>query len=321
MKQLILSTALAGLVFCSATAGAFAEGNKVVIGEPPWPGAKMIAHLIQYVITEKLGGQAELVPGTNPIIFEAMDGGSIDVHPDVFSPSIQYLIEEYATKRGTVTLGNGSYEGSSGFCVQNFMAAEHNINSIFDLATPEAQKLFDFDGDGKGEVWIGAPGWNSTNKNEVKIRDYGIGNFLQPLKEDETFFYSKLADATKSKKGMVFYCYSPHYIFHIYDLKMLEEPAYDEAKYTMVQPNESPDWFTKSSITTGDPQLVSRVAYAKSLEKRVPEIAKFLANMDLDTDMVTEWSHSLIVEKQDPKEVIAKWATSNEKIIDRWLGL
>lgn len=281
----------------------------------------MIAHLIQHVIIEKLGGQAELVTGTNPIIFEAMDGGSIDVHPDVFSPSIQYLVDEYVTKRGTVLQGKGSYEGNSGFCVQDFVTTEHNIRSIFDLATPEAEALFDSDGDGKGEVWIGAPGWNSTNKNEVKIRDYGVANFLQPIKEDETFFYNKLADATKNKKGMVFYCYAPHYVFHLYSLNMLEEPAYDSAKYIMVQPNEDPEWFTKSSVTTGDPKLTSRVAYAKSLETRVPEIARFLANMDLDTEMVTNWSHGLIVEKRDPKEVIAEWVSANEQTVDRWLGL
>lgn len=320
MKKPILSVALAAVVFSGATSGVLAEGTRVVIGEPPWPGAKMIAHLIHHVITEKLGGQAELVPGTNPIIFEAMDGGSIDVHPDVFSPSLQHLIEEYVEKKGTVALSDGSYEGSSGFCMKTAAAQEHGVKSIFDLATPAAQELFDSNGDGMGEIWIGAPGWNSTNKNEVKVRDYGINDFLQSVKQDETLFYNQLAHDTAGHE-FVFYCYTPHYVFHLYDLTMLEEPPYDASKYKVIQPGDDPDWFGKSHVASGDPVLTSRVAYAVSLRERVPEIARFLAGIDLDTEMVTEWSHDLVIEKKDPAEVIAEWVASNQKTVDRWLGL
>ena len=60
-----------------------------MIGKPSWPGAKIITNVLKVVIEEKLGGEAELVPGTNPVIFAAMDGdrGDIDVHPDVWLPT------------------------------------------------------------------------------------------------------------------------------------------------------------------------------------------------------------------------------------------
>jgi glycine betaine/proline transport system substrate-binding protein len=65
------------------------------------------------------------------------------------------------------------------------MATDHGINSIYDLVTPQAQELFDLNDDGKGEIWVGAPGWGSTKINEVKVRDYGISDFLEPTTEDE----------------------------------------------------------------------------------------------------------------------------------------
>ena len=70
MKRLILAACLAATTSLSA----HAASDTVMIGEPSWPGAKIIANLIKVVIEEKLGGQAELVPGTNPVIFAAVPG-------------------------------------------------------------------------------------------------------------------------------------------------------------------------------------------------------------------------------------------------------
>jgi len=43
----------------------------------------------------------------------------------------------------------------------------------------------DSDGNGKGEIWIGAPGWASANVNEVKVRDYGLQPFMEPIRADQ----------------------------------------------------------------------------------------------------------------------------------------
>ena len=60
-----------------------ARAENVNIGAPAWTGAQAIAHLIQEVVVTKMGGTAELVPGNNGAIFQAMDQGKgdIDVHP------------------------------------------------------------------------------------------------------------------------------------------------------------------------------------------------------------------------------------------------
>nr|WP_315980042.1 glycine betaine ABC transporter substrate-binding protein [Aliamphritea spongicola] len=77
--------------------------------------------------------------------------GDIDVHPDVWLPNQQSFTDKYVVENGTVNLSEGSYEGVSGFCMPTYMKTEHGISSIYDLATPEAQKLFDLNNDGKGK--------------------------------------------------------------------------------------------------------------------------------------------------------------------------
>ncbi len=43
--------------------------EKVAIGVPSWTGAQAIANIIAVVVEERIGGQAELVPGNNATIF------------------------------------------------------------------------------------------------------------------------------------------------------------------------------------------------------------------------------------------------------------
>ncbi len=321
MKKSILSATLA--ISLGLTSFASHAADKVMVGEPTWPGAKIVANLVKVIIQEKLGGEAELVPGTNPVIFAAMDGGrgDIDVHPDVWLPNQKSLTDEYVDGKGSVGLSGGAYQGRTGLCVPTYMATKHNIKSIYDLATPEAQKLFDSDGDGKGELWAGASGWASTNINKVKARDYGIDTFLEVGTEDETVFYSKLKNLITKEKGVVFYCYKPHYVHALYDVTILDEPKNDPKKYTMVQPSADVDWFTKSKITTGDPIKTVRIAYSKSLESRAPDAAKLLSNIDLSSDDVSNWTYQVVIQGKNAEDVVREWVSKNGSTVDKWLGI
>lgn len=296
--------------------------DKVVVGQPSWPGAQIISHVLAEVIRNDLGGEVDFAPGDNAVIFEAMHGGrgDIDVHPDVWLPNQQSFTDEYVDGEGTVALSNGSYEGRTGFCVPTYIA-EQGVTSVFDLATPEAQELFDKDGDGDGDIWVGATGWASTNVHLVKARDYGIDSFLEPGTEDEAVFYSQLDDIIAAEEAAAFYCYAPHYVNALHDVTMLEEPEYDESQYTIVQPDEDEAWFENSSISTGDQVKTVRVAYSKSLEERAPAVAELLANVDLDADAVSQMTFEVSVNERDMAEVAAEWVAANRDQVDAWLGL
>ena len=107
----------------------------------------------------------------------------------------------------------------------------------------------------------------------------------------------------------------------LHDVTMLDEPAFDAAKYKMVQPTEDADWFAKSRISVGDAPKLVHIAYSKSLEKRAPDVARFLANIKLETDMVSAWTREVIVDKKNPADVVKAWVAANPKVVDRWLGL
>jgi glycine betaine/proline transport system substrate-binding protein len=316
MKKLLLSTALlAGMASVSAA-------EEVKIGAPAWTGAQAIAHLIAEIVETRMGGEAELVPGNNASIFQAMGQGrgDIDVHPDVWLPNQQSFTDQYVVEEGSVILSDNSYEGKQSFCVSRQFSEANNVTSIFDLARPEIAALMDSDGNGLGEIWIGAPGWASANVNEVKVRDYGLMPFMEPIRADQAVMTATVGDSIRKDMGYAFYCYSPHAIWFQHDIVRLSEPAFDAEKYIAIQPSDDPDWFKNSSVMTEDALKEVQIAYSGTLSERSPAIADLLANIALDGETVSDFAFQIEGGK-DPADVAREWVAANSDRVDSWLGL
>lgn len=316
-----LSTLLIAALALPGTGALAAE--KVNIGEPSWVGAKAIANLIKVVVEERIGGEATLVPGNNAAIFQAMDAGKgdIDVHPDVWLPNQESFTKKFVDGAGTVELSKNSYEGKQSFCVSRQFSEKHNVTSIFDLARPEIAELMDSDGNGKGEIWVGAPGWASANVNEVKVRDYGLTPFMDAVRAEQSVMQATVGDTIAKGTGYAFYCYSPHAIWVLHDIVRLEEPAHDPEKYKMLQPDADPDWFDKSYVASEDALKNVQVAYSKSLKARSPVIYEFLQNMALTAEDVSAFAYEVAGKDRDPAEVAREWIAKNSSRVDGWLGL
>jgi len=321
MRNRIIGVIGASVIALTAPMALAAE--KVNVAAPNWSSATAIAHLIKVLVDEKLGAEATLVPGTNATIYQGMDRGKgdIDVHPDVWLPNQKNFTDEYVTEKGTVVLSKNHYAGKQGFCVSKDFQIKTGITSIYDLARPDIAKMLDNDGDGKGEIWIGAPGWNSANVNEIKVRDYGLLPFMEPFRAEQTVNTNRVGDRIAKGEGVAFYCYAPEAIWFMHDIVQLDEPRHDPAKYKVVQASEDPDWLAKSKVETADAPREVQIAYSKSLETRAPTIVKLLNNIALDTDTVSQWAFEMIVKKREPEDVVREWINANQERVDGWLGL
>jgi len=317
LKKMLISTAM----FAASCGSAFAEDVK--IGVPTWTGAQAIAHVLGEVVKTRIGGTVEYVPGNNATIFQAMDQGKgdIDVHPDVWLPNQESFTKKYVDEAGTVTLSSNPYEGNQGFCVSKDFAAANNITDITDLGRPDVAALMDSDGNGKGEIWIGAPGWASANVNEVKVRDYGLSDFLEPIRAEEAVKTARIKDSIAKGEGYAFYCYTPHAVWYMFDVVMLTEPTYDPERYKMVQPSDDADWFAKSYVASKDALKQVQIAWSNSLVDRSPAIAEFFQNFALTADDVSSLAYEISAKDRDPSEVAAEWVAANSARVDAMLGL
>jgi glycine betaine/proline transport system substrate-binding protein len=315
-KSLITASLLAAM-----SVPAIAEDVK--IGVPSWTGAQAMAHLLGAVVEMRIGGTVDYVPGNNATIFQGMDQGKgdIDVHPDVWLPNQESFTKKYVDGAGSVVLNQQPYEGNQGFCVSKDFAEANNITDIADLGRPDVAALMDSDGNGKGEMWIGAPGWASANVNEVIVRDYGLLDFIEPIRAEESVKTARIKDSIAKGEGYAFYCYKPHAVWFMFDVVMLSEPTYDAAKYTMVQPSDDADWYEKSSVSTKDALKQVQIAYSKSLPDRSPAIAEFFERFSVTADDVSNFAFEISGNGRDPAEFAREWVEANPDRVDAWLGL
>ncbi|MDC0608028.1 glycine/betaine ABC transporter substrate-binding protein [Amylibacter sp.] len=315
-KSLITASLLAAM-----SVPAIAEDVK--IGVPSWTGAQAMANLLGAVVEMRIGGTVDYVPGNNATIFQGMDQGKgdIDVHPDVWLPNQESFTKKYVDGAGSVVLNQQPYEGNQGFCVSKDFAEANNITDIADLGRPDVAALMDSDGNGKGEMWIGAPGWASANVNEVKVRDYGLLDFIEPIRAEESVKTARIKDSIAKGEGYAFYCYKPHAVWFMFDVVMLSEPTYDAAKYTMVQPSDDADWYEKSSVSTKDALKQVQIAYSKSLPDRSPAIAEFFERFSVTADDVSNFAFEISGNGRDPAEFAREWVEANPDRVDAWLGL
>ena len=317
MKNHLIATALASVIAVPA----FAE--EVAIGVPTWTGAQAIAYVLGEVVETRIGGKVEYVPGNNATIFQAMDQGrgDIDVHPDVWLPNQESFTKQYVDEAGTVTLSSNPYQGNQGFCVTQDFGEANNITDIADLGRPDIAALMDSDGNGLGEMWIGAPGWASANVNEVKVRDYGLMDFIEHIRAEEAVKTARIKDSIAKGEGYAFYCYEPHAVWFMFDVQMLSEPTFDPEKYIMVQPSDDPDWFENSTVATKDALKDVQIAWSNSLVGRSPVIAEFFTNFSLEASDVSQLAYEISANGRDPAEVAAEWVNANSDRVDSWLGL
>jgi len=256
--------------------------------------------------------------GTNPIVFEAMDSGAMHVHPEVWLPNQQNLADRFVDERGSVALNPEGTPAFQGMCADRKTAETHGVTSIEDLTDPEVAALIDGDGDGMGELWIGVPGWQSTNVERIRAKSYGYDQTMELIQSDETIAYAGLDTAIKAGEPWIGFCYGPHYIFALHDLVVLDEPAHDPAKWTVTQPTDDPDWLQNSEAAVAWPPIHIHLAYATSLDQDFPEVAAMLRNVDFSTDTLSELTYALVIEGREADSHAREWIAAHEDQVLGW---
>ena len=312
--------------------------DKIVIGEQNWTGAIAIQHILGEVIKSRLDGDVSYLAGDVPVLFSAAakGDGSVDVLTDIWLPNQSAAWAKYVTG-GTRSLvpNTHPYAGEQGFYIPGYLQDKYGVKSIYDLKKPEVAKLFEPLGGGKAELLVGPAGWESTYIGQIKAKDYGFADKFESVSTEASVTYAKLASAYKAQRGVVFYAYTPDWIFSAFDLRRLEEPAFDgyaqdnkkddplykaDGCWKFISPTVDPDWLNKSQITCAFPDAKVHVLASAALQKRAPKIAEFLRNVAIDPAQLNELILKIEKEKQ-PADVAAKaWVQANSATVDQWLA-
>ena len=306
---------LVGLV-AGVLPAALALGADITIGIPNWPSVNVTAHILQVVIEDNLGLSVELQHATNPVIFEAMAKGSVDLHPEVWLPNQQSLYDKYAA-----LLVKNAHPATAvqGLCA-NAAAQRAGIRDVSDLADPARARLLDSDGDGRGELFIGAPGWASTVVERLKAAQYGYDQVLELKELDEGLADSQLTIAERRHRPWVGFCYAPHHRFVIHpDLRLLTEPPYDEGRWKVVPAEASADWRRESYVAMNWPTQSVQPVYTQALKQSHPLVAALARNLDMTREDLSGFSYEVVINRKDPADYARVWVATHRQRVANWL--
>ena len=311
---------------------------KVVIGDQGHDASSVIAHVLKVILENRFGLEVDIVLATTDDIFRAMDkrSGAIDVCPVLTMPNHHDKWTSYIApgSRQSVLVNKQPYTSVQGVFVPGYIQDEHGIRDVRDLLNPDVAKLFDSDGDGKGEYWPGAQGWRSTSVELVKARSYGYAKYFEPQLVDDVVFKAKLKARYTQKKGMLFYSWTPEWIHAVYDLRRLTEPpftgfAMENQKtnklynpngcWNMVFPNEDTEWLSKSRISCAWPTSQMYVAFATALSERLPKVGQFLQQVAFDPAEIAEWIRQIGEQQRNPADVAKEWVQKYPDLVEQWL--
>ena len=338
MLKYLRNTGLAAISLAAMAIAAEAK-TTVTIGELDWPGARAIEQVLKQVMETHLDADVATIAAAQEALYEALDKGdnSVDIVADMWTDHLPQQMKNYVLPGGreTIILNATPYLGTEGIFVPAYVTEEHGVTKLEDLAKPEVAKLFDSDGNGKGEMWAGAVGWESTNHTEVRGKTYGFDKTMEYTTVEQAVFLAQLKDAIDNKKPIAFYYWTPEWIHAAYKLTKLEEPEFNgyaaesakgserynpEGCYKFYQPSERNDWLEASSISCGQPPTRVNIAHSKALAERAPQISQFLKQVTLDGDTVNQWILAMEVDKKPVEEVASEWIAANKDTVEGvWL--
>jgi glycine betaine/proline transport system substrate-binding protein len=312
---------------------------KVMIAEQAYDASRAIAHVLKEILESRFGLDVGIVPSTMDTIFRAMDkgDGAIDVLPELTIPN---HADKWATyiapdSRASVLVNTQPYTSVQGLFVPGYIQDDHDVRDVQDLLNPETAKLFDSDGDGKGEFWPGAQGWGATSVELVKAHSYGYAKYFEPQLMDDVVFKAKLKAHYAEKKGILFYSWTPEWIHTAYDLRRLAEPPFTgfamasqksnelynpNGCWHMVFPSQDKEWLRKSRITCAWPTSHMYVAFAKALSVRLPKVGQFLQQVAFDPAEIAEWIRQIGEQQRNPADVAKEWVRKYPDQVEQWLA-
>ncbi len=296
-----------------------AKATPVVIGVPSWASAKVTANVVDQLLREEFGLETELREQGTLGILAGIDKGDVHVHPEIWLPNLEQAVERYAYDNGTLALSVNSGTAAQNICTTKATQEQTGLVNVSDLADPEMAAKFDTNADGLGEIWIGAPTWSSTDIERVRAKSYGYDKTMSLLTMEEDVAMAAVDVAASLGKPIVFYCYSPHHVFRLHDIRILKEPDYDPEKWNIVAPADDPNWLEHSMAGTSWEPSSFRIGYAKELETSMPKAAGLLKQLSFAPIDSIDMSYKVLVDGIPPEEVASSWIAENREKISKWL--
>ncbi|QOV19175.1 glycine betaine ABC transporter substrate-binding protein [Blautia liquoris] len=284
MEKRVLAAVLSLVILMTGLTGCGKkkeEGKTVNLAYVDWSDSVAITNLAAAVLEEKMGYDVDIKMADIAPIFTSVASGNTDAYLDTWLPvTHKSYIEKYGDDM--VDLGPVFEDALLGFVVPTYV----DIDSIEDLK--DQQELFD------GKIIGIDAGAGLMLAAEDALKDYKLDYKL--INGSAASMTAALGKAIKEQKPIVVTGWTPHWMFHKWDLKVLEDP--------------------KESF--GEKETAYKYV-RKGLAEDMPEVNAFFKKFYLKNEDLNNLIEAIEADESDPLSVSKEWMKEHEELINSWL--
>lgn len=271
-----------------------------------WDSAELNNNLAGLIAETVFGYTWEQVPGSTPIMHEALMSGEVDVNLEEWTDNMPTYQADLSSGKFT-DLGINFNDNYQGFYIPRYLADQYpDLKTVKDLA--KYPELFpDPEDSSKGILYGGIPGWEITTIMENKVKAYGLDTYYNyVIPGSQAALDAVATSAWDSQSPVVFYYWEPTWLLGKYDFVLLEDDPYDPALY--------------ADGLCACPAVKVTVGVSNQFAESNPEYCEFLTRYGVSSAVISEALAYMQDNDADHAET-ARWLLSeaHPELIDQWL--
>jgi glycine betaine/proline transport system substrate-binding protein len=285
----------------------------VTLNEQAWAGSTANTYIAKAVLEDELGCQVEITKIAEIPVFQAMADGEVDAVLEDWQHTDEY--KKYIEDAGTVVDGGPlGVEGHIGWFIPKYLMDEHPEFKTWEGLKGNEELFKTAESGDQGMFLGGDPSYVQKDKELIKALDLNLKHVTAGAEPAQVARWSSLY---KQKKPVLFYWYSPQYLFEEYDLAEVKLPPRTEANKDCqddAKAGGDPEQYKCEYIVTNIQKLFSK-KFADSGSPAYP----VLKNMKLTNEDQDSVAKAIAGDKEDPDQAGQDWVSENRDKVDSWL--
>lgn len=280
-----------------------------------WDSVKFHNAVAGFIAESAYGYTWKEIPGSTPIMHEAMVKGEIDVNMEEWTDNIATYPEDLAAGLFQ-DLGTNFNDNIQGFYVPRYVVEGDpergiapmapDLHSVQDLRN-YADLFPDDENPGKGRIYGAIPGWEVNEIMRKKVTYNGLDsqyNYFQP--GSDSALSAAFTSAYEKGQPIVGYYWEPIWLTGKYDLVLLQDYPYtDTASY--------------KEGKTACPSVNVTIVVSNQFYDENADFCAFLKNYETSSALVSEALAYMQDTKANYKEAAQWFLTEHPELIDQWL--
>lgn len=311
----ILLALLLTLSLCAGLAGCGKKTREIVFADVGWDSVRFHNAVAGLVGETVFGYTWKEVPGSTPVMHEALKRGEIDVNMEEWTDNIATYVAD--RDAGLLTdLGTNFGDNIQGLYVPRYVIEGDPARGIEplapDLKTVQDLKKYphvfkDDENPGMGRIYGAIPGWEIDTIMNKKVIYNGLDKqyvYFRP--GSDAALSAAFSSAYEKGQPIVGYYWEPTWMLGKYDMVLLDDiPYVDEASY--------------KEGKTACPSVDVTIGVNNQFAADEPEFCAFLAKYETSSALTSE-ALAHMQDTGDNYDDTAKWfLTQHNELIDEWL--